>query len=38
MQKKKNPRFVSLSESTPKVNGVYSGPRPVLHPSFMEIH
>ena len=38
MQKKKNPRFVSLSKSTPKVNGVYSGPRPVLHPSFMEIH
>ena len=26
-----------LSGSTPKVNGFYSGLRPILHPSFMEI-
>ena len=27
-----------MSGSAPKVTGVYSGPRPILQPSFMEIN
>ena len=30
------PGSVPLSGSTPNVNGVYSGPRAILHPSFCE--
>lgn len=29
---------VSLFPSEPNVNGFCSGPKPVLHPSFIEIH
>ena len=28
---------MSIPEFAPKLKGVYSGPRPILHPSFMEI-
>ena len=38
---KENEKYISgsvtLPGSTPKVNGVYSGLRPVLHARFMEI-
>lgn len=30
-------KTVSLCGSAPKVNRVYSGPRPIAHASFMEI-
>ena len=33
----KTPGSVPLSRATAKVIGVYSGPRPILYPSFMEI-
>ena len=28
--------LIALIKSAPEVNGVYSGPRPILHPCFME--
>ena len=31
-----HPGFIPSSGSTPEVNGFYSGPRPILHPSLME--
>ena len=34
---KKSPGFIHLSGSSPKVNGVYSGLRPIIHPSFLKI-
>lgn len=33
----KIPGSVPFSRSSPTVKGVYSGPRPVLHPSFLQI-
>ena len=33
---KKIPVSVFLSRSAPKVNGVYSGLRPIFHPCFVE--
>lgn len=35
--KKKHPESVPLSSPAPEVNGVYSGLRPILHPSGLEI-
>ena len=35
---KKNPAFISLSKSKSNVDEGYSGLRPILHPSFVEIH
>lgn len=36
--KKNNPGCVPLSGSAPKLNGLYSGLRLILHLSFVEIH
>ena len=36
-ESEKNPRFVLLSGSAPKVNGVCSGLRLILHPSLVEM-
>lgn len=34
---KEIPGSVSLSGSAPKLIGVYSRPRPIIHPGFVEI-